>query len=110
MRKAQSKSYPEVKRLKHKIIFPVGIDTLQRTDEEGGSETYYEFYPIELTDQGEDISNKDAFARKRYVDLRKLSPIPYGYGTQDEQFEMQQEQGFSAWQTHCQGVKSNFPK
>ena len=110
MIKTQSKQHPVLKRLHKKIIYPVDIQDVQVKDGDGTTETHYSYYQVELDDWGDDISDSVNFAKKRYADLRKLAPMPHGYGSKDEQLEVQQEQGFSAWRDHCINVKNNFPK
>ena len=110
MKRTQSKQYPELRRLRGKIIYPVDIQEVSIEAEDGGTETHYNFFAVELPDHGDDLSDKTAFAKKRYAELRRLSPLPHGYGSRDEQLEMQQEQGFSVWQDHCSDVKAAWPK
>jgi len=45
-----------------------------------------------------------------YLDERKKNLADGGYGTWQEQFEIMNEQGFAAWQTHCAAIKTNIPK
>ena len=110
MKRRQSKQYPELRRLRGKIIYPVDIQEVSIEAEDDTTETHYSFFAVELPDHGDDLSDKTTFAKKRYAELRRLSPMPHGYGSRDEQLEMQQEQGFASWQDHCQQVKDTFPK
>jgi len=109
MKRTMSKSVPQVHRLHGKIVYP--IDVREETIEmEGVVETHYSYFKVMLEDRGDDISDPTIFAKKRYADLRRLAPIPHGYGSKEEQLEMQQEQGLSAWQDHCANVKAAWPK
>ena len=110
MKRTYSKDMPQLKRLHNKIIYPVDVQEIEVKTEEGNIETHYSYYKVELIDYGDDINNKTEFAKQRYAELRRKPPIPHGYGSKEEQMEMQQEQGFSAWQDHCQQVKNNWPK
>lgn len=109
MHKAQSKVQPTIKRLRGKIIYPVDVQEIVIDNEDNSTEIHYSFYPVELEDKGDDIQSSN-FTQRRYADLRRLAPMPLGYGSQDEQLEMQQEQGLDAWVAHCLNVKNNWPK
>lgn len=110
MNKTYSKTKPQLRRLHGKIIYPVGIEEVEVKTEDGNTETHYNYYKLQLKDYGDDLSDKTAFSKNRYAELRRKSPVPYGYGSKEEQMEIMQEQGFTAWQDHCQQVKTNWPK
>jgi len=110
MKRTMSKSVPQLRRLHGKIIYPVDVREVNVEEDDGTTETHYSYFKVELTDRGDDLSDPSVFAKRRYADLRRLAPAPHGYGSKEEQLEMQQEQGFSVWQDHCQQVKNNFPK
>ena len=109
MKRTMSKSVPQLRRLHGKIIYPVDVQEVTIETEEG-TETHYSYFKVELTDHGDDLSDPSAFAKQRYADLRRLAPIPHGYGSKEEQLEMQQEDGITKWRSHCSNVKSNWPK
>ena len=111
MKRTMSKSIPQLRRLHGRIIYPVDVRKVSVEEEiDGTTETHYSYFKVELEDRGDDLSDPAVFAKQRYADLRRLAPFPHGYGSKDEQLEMQQEQGFTAWQDHCQQVRDNFPK
>ncbi len=111
MKRTMSKSVPQLRRLHGRIIYPVDVREVSvEADDDGTTETHYSYFKIELEDRGDDLSDPSAFAKRRYADLRRLAPMPHGYGTVQEQLEMLQEKGFAPWQDHCQQVKNNFPK
>jgi len=109
MKRTMSKSVPQLRRLHGKIIYPVDVQEVSVETEEG-AETHYSYFKVELTDRGDDLSDPSVFAKRRYADLRRLAPMPHGYGTVREQLEMLQEKGMSEWQGRCSGVKNSWPK
>lgn len=87
------------------IFFPDNIEQIQKENEEGQLESFYEYDLIKIPDHGQQIEDYERFKKENYADLRKQR-----YGSWQEQFEMMQEQGFDAWVGYCKGIKDIYPK
>jgi len=105
--KTESKTYPKIERSKKEktIFFPENIKKVQKEEEEGKLEEFYEYELIKIPDKGQQIEDYELFKQQNYAELRKQA-----YGSWEKQFEMMQEQGLDFWRKYCQRVKDEYPK
>jgi len=95
---SSSETKPVIERIAgNQVVFPALITT-KIVD----GKTQYNYFPVTLEYQAEDLDNYAKFALLRYADLRK-----YFYGPEWAQSEMESK---GLWTAHSMAVRAVFPK